>query len=155
MATVNEVSDRYIITTEYRDQSSAGFDAGAERAKRFEASVQRAAAATSGLATASEGIGTSSAAWDRIAQRSDTVAKSYARLESAQRALTRAQVEGNLAIQAGQASQDDVDRTTAKLVSDVERLSTALGAARADAAGMAEANARWNAVLEGGSGAAR
>jgi trimeric autotransporter adhesin len=159
MATINTVTDEYVLRPTIDDQASAGIDKLAAKLGAFEqvagAAATAAGAVASQISDAGGRISEATTQFDRFAKKYDEVTQAAARLALAQKELQQAQDAGQRALANGTATQAQYDATTAGLAEKVARLATALGAARAEATAHAEAQAAWNGEIGQGAAAAQ
>jgi hypothetical protein len=156
MATVSQLVDEYVAKIDIEDNASRPAEAVASKIDKVSDAAQNAAANARGLTRAMQETGESAKiadpAFERLAQRVDSVTQ-------AERGLTRA-TEALQAAQSAAAREGAVDadakerqsRTLAELARRVETWAQKLGEARADADALESANAALNGTLAQGQG---
>jgi hypothetical protein len=157
VASVNTVTDKYILQAQIDDQTAGD----AERiTARLAGMTAQGKAWSSTAKEMNDRLGDqagrfnlAAAQFERVATKYDAVTKAAVALAKAQQELNISQETGARAVEAGYATQQQLDATMAALAKKVSDLATKLGEARAQAQANAEAQDAWNGKIQGGIGA--
>jgi Transglycosylase SLT domain len=155
VASVNTVTDQYILQAQIDDQTAGTGEAIVARLAKIEAAGKSAGAAAGQAAAQMQDAGgrvnLAAAQFERMATKYDAVTKASVALARAQQELNVTQETGNRAVQNGYATQEQLDATMAALAKKVSDLATKLGEARAQAQANAAAQDAWNGKIAGGT----
>jgi uncharacterized protein DUF4214 len=150
MATVNTVTDKYVLEASVEDNMGPAVDRLSAQLGAFEKQAISGSEAAQKLRTTTADVAGqfSEAAdqFDRTAQRYEAVTKAADQLAAGQRLLEQTQIAARQAVAENNATQEQADATIAALVIRVNGLATKLGEQRSILEANAESNARWNAL---------
>lgn len=151
MATINTITDQYIIQASVDDKASAGIEKLSVRLGAYETAARSAMSAAEKMAdtTANGGVKfeVAAAQFDRFAKKYDDVTAAAARLAAAERELEQAVITGQRAVAGGTATQEAFQATTAGLAEKIAGLATTLGNKRAEMVADQAATEAWNGSI--------
>lgn len=155
MATVNTVTDEYVLRAKVDDQMGPAVDGLKAKLVGAESQLKSAQAAVAGLSkeVGDSGVTFSNASrsFDAFSVKYDAVSRAAKNLAAAQKELADIQRTGNEALTRGDTTLSVLNATVDGAVARINRLSTVLGTARAEAEANALAQRAWDGSLASGT----